>query len=73
MFFRRKEKLRRNTDQQLWDLLNELKEEWMKNKLIIEKSVDPSEELLHHLKISEAKYFYLMKEAKVRKLTAERK
>jgi hypothetical protein len=72
MFFRRKGKLRRETDQKLWNSLNELKEEWMRNKLLIEKSIDPSVHLLNDLKTSEAKYFYLIREAKVRNLSADR-
>lgn len=73
MFFRRKGKLRRDTDQKLWDSLNELKEEWMRNKVLVEKSIEPSVELLNDLKISEAKYFYLVREAKIRHLTVEHK
>lgn len=73
MFFRRKGKLRRETDQKLWDSLNDLKEEWMRNKLLVEKSIDPNVHLLNDLKTSEAKYFYLVREAKVRNLSADRK
>lgn len=73
MFFRRKGKLRRETDQKLWDSLNTLKEDWMRNKLLVEKSIDPSVDLLNDLKTSEAKYFYLIREAKVRRLSADRK
>lgn len=73
MFFRRKGKLRRDTNQKLWDSLNELKEEWMRNKELVEKSIEPSVELLNDLKVSEAKYFYLVREAKIRHLTVEHK
>lgn len=73
MFFRRKGKLRRETDQKLWNSLNELKDEWMRNKVLVEKSIDPSVYLLNELKISEAKYFYLVREAKFRNLSADRK
>ncbi|EKN68750.1 YaaL family protein [Schinkia azotoformans] len=73
MFFRRKGKLRRETDQKLWNSLNELKDEWMRNKVLVEKSIDPSVHLLNELKISEAKYFYLVREAKFRHLSADRK
>ncbi|WP_458411442.1 YaaL family protein [Schinkia sp. CFF1] len=73
MFFRRKGKLRRDTDQKLWDALNELKVEWMRNKELMEKSIDTNVQLLNDLKVSEAKYFYLVREAKIRRLTAEHK
>ncbi|WP_017756823.1 YaaL family protein [Calidifontibacillus oryziterrae] len=73
MIFHKKGRLKKVTDRKLWDSLTQLKEEWMNNKTIIEKSVEPSDELLLHLKVSEVKYFYLLKEAKIRKLTAEKK
>lgn len=73
MLFRRKGKLRRETDQKLWDSLNELKIEWMRNRELVEKSIDTNVLLLNDLKISEAKYFYLVREAKIRHLTVDHK
>ncbi|HHY71945.1 MAG TPA: YaaL family protein [Bacillus bacterium] len=73
MFFRRKGKLRKDINQKLWVDLNELKAEWMRNKDLFEKSIDTNVQLLNDLKISEAKYFYLVREAKIRRLTAEHK
>ncbi|NSL52322.1 YaaL family protein [Calidifontibacillus erzurumensis] len=73
MFFRRKGKLKKETDQKLWESLNQLKEEWMRNKILVEKSIDPNVKLINDLKITEAKYFYLVREAKIRNLTANYK
>lgn len=55
------------------DLLQEiyhLKNEWTKIKDIIERSVEPSEIGLFELKVAEAKYFYLLREARYRGISA---
>ncbi|WP_066175298.1 YaaL family protein [Bacillus marinisedimentorum] len=69
MIFRRKGKLRKEYDQQLLELASSLKEEWMKQKTLVERSVDPSEQVLHSLRIAESKYFYILKEVKVRRIS----
>ncbi|MFD3450479.1 YaaL family protein [Microbacteriaceae bacterium 4G12] len=66
MFFRRKGYLRREYDEKLISLLEELKQEWLRQKRIVEQSIEPSEEVLCYLQLAEAKYFYLLKEAKKR-------
>jgi hypothetical protein len=66
MFFRRKGWLRNNHDEKLIDQLESLKEHWMVQKNIIEKSVEPSDEVLYELKLAESKYFFLLREAKTR-------
>ncbi|WP_078543229.1 YaaL family protein [Litchfieldia alkalitelluris] len=68
MFFRKKGKLRKDFDEKLLQQLEHLKEDWMKQKLLIEKSIDPSEEILNDLRLAESKYFFLLREAKQRKL-----
>ena len=68
MFFRRKDKLRREFDEKLLFQLEYLKEEWMRQKNLIEKSIDPSDEVLYELKLAESKYFFLLREAKSRKI-----
>ncbi|WP_028401892.1 YaaL family protein [Ectobacillus panaciterrae] len=69
MFFRRKGYLRREYDEKLVGLLEELKQDWLRQKRIVEQSLEPSEEVLCHLQIAEAKYFYTLKEAKKRRVT----
>ncbi|UFT99462.1 YaaL family protein [Radiobacillus kanasensis] len=61
---------RKEIDEQLLDRTYQLKHEWMSLKSIIEKSVEPSEQGLFDLAIAEAKYFYLLKEARHRKISA---
>lgn len=66
MLFRRKSWLRRQYDQQLVQNLIDFKEEWNRQKQLIDKSVEPSTQVLYELKVAEAKYFFLLKEAKMR-------
>ncbi|MFX3622524.1 MAG: YaaL family protein [Ectobacillus sp.] len=68
MFFRRKGYLRREYDEKLIQLLEDIKQDWMRQKRIVEQSVEPSEDVICQLKIAEAKYFYMLKEAKQRQV-----
>ncbi|MBL4952238.1 YaaL family protein [Neobacillus sp. OS1-32] len=72
MFFRRKEWLRREFDEKLLVQLNKHKEKWQQEKLLLEKSFDPSDEVIVQAKIAEAKYIFLLKEAKQRKISLRR-
>ncbi|WP_102348021.1 YaaL family protein [Bacillus sp. Marseille-P3661] len=66
MFFRRKGRLNKTIENNLWELITNLKDEWMRNKTLVEKAVEPSEELLYYYKLAEVKYFYMVREAKIR-------
>ncbi|TXC78717.1 DUF2508 family protein [Metabacillus litoralis] len=68
MLFRRKGWLRSQYDQQLIQNLLLMKKEWNRQKQLVDKSVEPSPQVLYELKVAEAKYFFLLKEAKVRKI-----
>ena len=68
MLFRRKGWLRSKYDQQLIQNLLMMKKEWNRQKQLVDKSVEPSPQVLYELKVAEAKYFFLLKEAKVRKI-----
>ncbi|SDK23946.1 YaaL family protein [Sediminibacillus albus] len=59
-------------DEQLLDDIFTLKEDWMSIKSIIERSVEPSERGIYELAVAEAKYFYLLREARQRKVSALR-
>ncbi|MDF0729001.1 YaaL family protein [Cytobacillus sp. S13-E01] len=72
MLFRKKGWLRNEYDEKLLIQLEALKENWMQQKNIIERSVEPSDEVLFELKISETKYFFLLREAKMRKIVLGR-
>ncbi|KAF1677158.1 YaaL family protein [Bacillus mexicanus] len=72
MGFLRKKTLRREFDEKLIDQLFKQKEEWNRQKKLIEKSLEPSAEVLYELKVAEAKYFFCLREAKQRNLKISR-
>ncbi|MEK3798920.1 YaaL family protein [Peribacillus sp. FSL H8-0477] len=72
MFFRRKGWLRNEYDQKLIEQLELLKKEWLYQKSMLEKSVDPSQDAILQTKLAEIKYFYLFKEAKQRRVSLRR-
>lgn len=69
MFFRRKGWLRKLYDEKLLLQIEETKQSWHQQKKLLEKSLDPSEEVICQTKLAEAKYFFLFKEAKARKIS----
>jgi hypothetical protein len=72
MFFRRKGWLRKEFDEKLLTQLSEYKDQWQKQKKLLDRSFDPSEEAICQTKISEVKYFFLLKEAKHRNVRVSR-
>lgn len=69
MIFRKKDKLRSEFDQLLISQIKEIKAELTRQKDIVDKSVEPSEEILQELKALEAKYFFLLRQAKIRNVS----
>lgn len=59
MGFLRKKKLRKEFDNKLIEQLMRQKEEWNRQKRLIEHSLEPSAEVLHELNVAEAKYFFI--------------
>jgi hypothetical protein len=72
MFFRRKSWLRAEFDEKLMNGLNDIKANWQQQKQLLEKSFDPSEEVISETKLAAAKYFFLLKEAKHRNIRLNR-
>jgi hypothetical protein len=70
MFFRRKGRLRKEYDEKLLAQLAHFKHHWQQEKQLLEKSFDPSEEVICQTKIAEAKYIFLLREAKQRNVTS---
>ncbi|MDR4888538.1 YaaL family protein [Fredinandcohnia sp. QZ13] len=68
MLFKKKGKLRSEFNQKLFTQLEIAKKEWMRQKNLIEKSIEPSDDILNELKVAETKYFFLLREAKRRKV-----
>ncbi|KOP78008.1 YaaL family protein [Cytobacillus solani] len=69
MLFRKKGWLRKEFDDQLLEKVNDLKNSWNSQRQLLEKSFDPSAEAISQAKIAEAKYFFLFKEVRKRKIT----
>jgi spore coat polysaccharide biosynthesis predicted glycosyltransferase SpsG len=72
VFWHRKGWLKREFDEKLIKELEMVKNEWLKQKNLVEKVVEPSEAVIVDLKIAEAKYFFLIKEAKRRRVSIKR-
>ncbi|WP_226677767.1 YaaL family protein [Rossellomorea aquimaris] len=72
MFFRKKGKLKKEYDQSLLRVLDETKDHWNQQRSIDEMSVDYNLNIHCHSKIAEAKYFFLFREAKHRKIVIKR-
>ncbi|GGM43090.1 hypothetical protein GCM10011351_31300 [Paraliobacillus quinghaiensis] len=70
MAFGKKNK-RKQVDERLLQEIYLLKDEWMRLREIIEKSVEPSVTGLYDLKVAEIKYFYLLREARSRGISAK--
>jgi hypothetical protein len=62
----KKGKLRKKYDESLVDSLEKLRNEWQLKKSFNDKSIDPSEEVVIDYKLTEIKYFILIREAKQR-------
>ncbi|PFH83043.1 YaaL family protein [Bacillus sp. AFS088145] len=65
-FFRKKGKIRKEFDEKLVDRLHDYKDTYLSQVELMERSVDPPDDLLIHVKLYQAKYFFLLKEAKAR-------
>ncbi|MEI5909685.1 YaaL family protein [Bacillus spongiae] len=72
MFFRRKSKLRTNYDKSFLDLMKATKEDWVDKRSIESMSFEQNFDLSCQTKLAEAKYFFLFKEAKNRKIVIKR-
>lgn len=72
MFFKRKGRLRKEYDDKLLSQLQEYKEHWQKQKQLMDKSFDPSEEAICQTKIAQVKYYFLLREAKERNVSIKR-
>ncbi|OZM55723.1 hypothetical protein CIB95_15845 [Lottiidibacillus patelloidae] len=71
LFFRRN-KLKKQYDNQLIETVSEIKKEYYQKKRILEQSIEPSQSILMEYKILEAKYFFYIKQLKVRKIRTEK-
>ena len=63
---------KKDIDDQLLNCLFTLENEWKKMESILEKSIDPTDVNLYVLNLAKAKYLFLLKEARYRKISAIR-
>jgi hypothetical protein len=66
MLFKRKGWLRKRGDEALLQTLETVKADWLMQKELIERSIEPNEVVQCQLKLAEARYFFLIREAKER-------
>ncbi|WP_209125770.1 YaaL family protein [Alkalihalobacillus sp. BA299] len=66
MFFKKKYRIRKDENEKLFLLIDEMKQKLTNQQLLVKKSVDPSPMVLNDLKITEAKYMFLLREARLR-------
>lgn len=66
MLFKKKGKIRKLENERLVSHIEILKRKWMDQSDLVRKSVDPSEEVMLNVKLTEAKYLFLLKEARKR-------
>ncbi|MGX9132833.1 YaaL family protein [Rummeliibacillus sp. JY-2-4R] len=67
MFFR-KQKLRKEYDDKLVQLMRQTKEDWQHTQEIENLMADYDLNIIAERKIAESKHFYLFKEARIRKI-----
>lgn len=68
MLFRKKGNLRKEFDEKLFSELDRTGVLRANQRSLVEKSFEPSDEIICDVKITEAKYYFLLKEAKNRRL-----
>ncbi|WP_046176593.1 YaaL family protein [Domibacillus indicus] len=68
MFFRKKQALRSVYDEKLIQSLDRSRTEWFKRRELLRISFEQNNELEAQAKAAQAKYFFLFKEAKKRKI-----
>ncbi|TMN22302.1 YaaL family protein [Lentibacillus cibarius] len=67
-----RKKKKREVDEQLLDAIVEMESSWKQIQEIIEKSIEPTEEIFYMQNLTRANYLFLLREAKWRKISAIR-
>lgn len=65
----RRKKRKREMDRQLLDAIFIHEAEWKNLQNIVERSIEPLDESRFKLQLAQAKYMYLLREAKYRKIS----
>lgn len=67
-----RKRTQKKVDQDLLNVLFSAESDWKKLRKIVDNSIDPLDESRQLLQLAEAKYMFLLKEAKHRKVSALR-
>lgn len=67
MLFHKKGKMRKEEDERLLAMLEEAKQHLTNLRQLVDKSVDPSPLVIYEMHLVEAKYLFLLREARHRK------
>ncbi|TRM11088.1 DUF2508 family protein [Lentibacillus cibarius] len=67
-----RKKKKREVDEQLLDAIVEMESSWKQIQEIIEKSIEPTEEIFYIQNLTRENYLFLLREAKWRKISAIR-
>ncbi|MEW9675331.1 YaaL family protein [Lentibacillus sp. L22] len=63
---------KKDIDEELLDAIFTLEREWKQIRSLIERSIDPMESSILRENLAQAKYLYLLREARHRKISAVR-
>ncbi|QKY70867.1 YaaL family protein [Lentibacillus sp. CBA3610] len=67
-----RKKRKREVDEQLLDALFTVEHEWKQIQSIVDKSIEPTEDGFYKENLARAKYLFLLREARRRKISAIR-
>lgn len=65
----RRKKVQKTVDRQLLDAIIEIEADWKQLRHIVDNGIDPMISTRHKLSLVEARYMFLIKEAKRRKIS----
>lgn len=68
----RKKLKKEDIDKQLLDSIFTLEQEWKQIRSLVEKSIEPMDSSMYRESLAQAKYLYLLREARHRKVSAIR-
>ncbi|RSK29199.1 DUF2508 family protein [Bacillus sp. HMF5848] len=72
VFKKKKGRLRKVYDEKVIANLHTSRELWMQKKKYVENSVEPSDTVRFEQKIAEAKYLFMLKEARLRNIVLKK-
>lgn len=67
-----RKRIQKQIDQELLNVIFSAEKEWKHLRKIVDNSIDPLDESRQWLKVAEAKYMFLLREAKRRKISVLR-